>query len=619
MSDILKKIEDNKDLKKLSLPQLLQLCRELRVFLVSNVSKSGGHLASNLGTVELTVALHYVFNPHEDRIVWDVGHQSYVHKILTGRRDAFSALRSSGGISGFPKRSESDCDAFNTGHSSTSISAALGIARARDLCGGSYDVISVFGDGALTGGMMYEAMNDAGRSASKLIMILNDNEMSISRNVGAISKHLQKLRMKSGYYKSKEIVEDFLDKLPIIGKNMKSAVSRIKNAVRYSVLPTTIFDDFGFEYMGPVDGHDLPKLIELLCEAKKKKKSVVIHINTKKGNGYAPAEMHPDVYHGVGCFDPEIGVVLHEKKDYSAVMGKKLCSIAAENDRVVAITGAMREGTGLSEFSRLYKNRFYDVGIAEQHAVTMGAGMAVGGFIPVFAVYSSFLQRAYDQILHDVCLQKLHMVFCVDRAGLVGCDGETHQGAYDISFLSHMPYMSILSPCCFDELEQMLAYAINVHTGPIAVRYPRGNEQYEISHRFEFGKGYILKNGQDAAIAATGRMVKRAIEVSELLEKEGINVTVAEIPTVKPIDKELIKDIAENHLRLFTIEDNVYRGGMGEEIAGIIAGGCTGCRVSSYTLPDTPVKHGSPDVVEHIIGLDAKGIADSILNNIRRK
>jgi len=598
-------LNNNLNIKKLSVSELKTLAKEIREFLVTSVSKTGGHLASNLGCVELTLALHRVFEPETDRIIWDVGHQAYIHKMLTGRLDKFSTLRQFGGISGFPKRSESKADAFNTGHSSTSASAALGMARARDLAGEDHNIIAVFGDGALTGGMMYEAMNDAGRSKTKLIFILNDNEMSISENVGSVSRHLRDLRIKTGYYKSKEVVQNVFEKIPVVGDLVSNGVKMVKDAVKYSVLPTTIFDDFGFEYMGPIDGHDIEKLTDVLTEAKKREEPVLIHISTTKGKGYRPAEENPGVYHGVGKFDPVVGVVPSGNDDYSAVMGKKLCEIAKENEKVVAVCGAMRDGTGLYPFAMNYADRFFDAGIAEQHAVTLAAGLAVGGAVPVVALYSSFLQRAYDQILHDVCLQNLHVVFCVDRAGLVGADGETHQGVYDISFLMHMPNMTVLSPSNFAQLRDMLHYAVNEHNGPIAIRYPRGTTEVQSENEFIPDKCYTLSEGTDATIITTGRMVKNALEVKDISD---LSIKILEVPTVCPLNKEEI--LSSLNGVVVTLEDNVISGGFGQSIASMILESGKRCTFRAFAMPNTSVTHGTVDELDKLCGTDAKSVAE---------
>ncbi len=614
MFGILDKINKNSDLKELSDEDLKSLCADIREFLISNVSVTGGHLASNLGVVELTVALHKVFDPENDKIVWDVGHQAYVHKILTGRKERFSTLRKFNGLSGFPKRSESKADVFNTGHSSTSISAALGMARARDLNGDKHSVVAVFGDGSLTGGMMYEAMNDAGRTKTPLILILNDNEMSISKNIGSVSRHLRNLRIKSGYYKSKKLIGKILNKIPLLGGKMTIFAKAVKRIVRYTVIPPTMFDDFGFDYMGPVDGHDLKAMVSALIEAKKQGSPVVLHVKTKKGKGYSFAENHPELYHGVGTFDLKKGVAESSAEDYSHSFGKALMDIAAENDKVVAITGAMPESTGLADFAVSYPKRFFDVGIAEEHAISLGAGFAVSGYIPVIPIYSSFLQRAYDQILHDICLQKLHVVIIADRAGLVGADGETHQGAYDISFLSHMPGMMILSPSNFRQLREMLEYAVNIHDGPVCIRYPRGKTQHTGDFEFEPGKGYVHTDGDDALIIASGRMVKRAYEVYELIKERNINIRIIELPTVMPLDEELIIKSALNTNMVLCLEDNVFFGGMSEHIGSLLMSSNVDCIFKAFTLPKEPVPHGSISELDRYCGLDAENIAEYIIS-----
>ena len=615
---ILDKINSPADLKALSLDELEPLCAELREFLIDNVSKTGGHLASNLGVVELTVAMHRVFDFPTDKIVFDVGHQSYVHKILTGRKDGFSELRKFHGLSGFPKRAESEYDCFNTGHSSTSISAALGFARARDLNKENYNIIALFGDGALTGGMMYEAMNDAGNAKTPLILILNDNAMSISKNVGAVSKHLRNLRISPFYFRSKHAVEEFLRKVPIGGKATANLLKNIKRWVRRMVIPTTLFDDLGFTYMGPVNGHDLRSLISCLEYAKDEKKPIILHVMTKKGKGYAPAESNPQKFHGIGAFDKETGRTEKHSETYSERFGAALCRIADFNDKVVAITGAMPNGTGLDWFASQFKDRFFDVGIAEQHGVTLAAGLAAAGYIPVIPLYSSFLQRAYDQTLHDVCLQDLHVVFPVDRAGVVGADGETHQGIYDISYLSHMPNMSILSPCRLTEFEQMLDYAVNIHRGPIAIRYPRGSEEYGgMLPYFAYGKALILREGSDITVAATGRMVKKADEICAELEKDGISCELVAVPTIKPLDIAAILKSAEKTHRMITIEDNVKIGGMGSMIASAVSESGTECSFRIFAFPDKIIPQGSVAELDETYGLGNGEIIDYVKNTVR--
>ena len=610
MNKILDNIKSPDDLKKLNTDELTRLCHEIREFLVDSVSETGGHLASNLGIVELTVALHTVFDVPKDKIIFDVGHQSYVHKILTGRANSFSTLRQFGGISGFPKRSESDCDVFNTGHSSTSISAALGLARGRDLDGDDYNVIAVFGDGALTGGMMYEAMNDAGHSNTPLILILNDNAMSISKNVGAVSRHLRKLRMSPVYFRSKHAVESALRKIPLCGKPIVSLIKKIKRFFRRLVIPTTIFDDMGFTYMGPVDGHDMKSIIQCLEYVKGEKKPVFIHVQTKKGKGYAPAENNPQKFHGISAFDKQTGETKKGGETYSARFGSTMVKLAEQNQRVIAITGAMPNGTGLDEFQRRFKNRFFDVGIAEQHGVTLSAGLAASGYIPVIPLYSSFLQRAYDQTLHDVCLQNLHVVFPIDRAGIVGADGETHQGIYDISYLSHMPNMTILSPATLDQLEAMLDFAVNKFDAPIAIRYPRGGtEAKDIPADFTLGKAQLLQTGRDVTIIATGRMVKRAQEVASLAGK---SVEILALPTIKPLDEAAIIASAMKTGQVITIEDNVKTGGMGSMIATLLKEKHVECTFRIFAFPNEPVTHGSIDELDKLYGLDTISIVSKI-------
>lgn len=610
MDKLLDKIKSPDDLKKLDTGELTQLCHEIREFLIDSVSETGGHLASNLGIVELTVALHTVFDVPKDKIVFDVGHQSYVHKILTGRKDNFGTLRRFHGMSGFPKRSESDCDVFNTGHSSTSISAALGLARGRDLDGDDYNVIAVFGDGALTGGMMYEAMNDAGHSNTPLILILNDNAMSISKNVGAVSRHLRKLRMSPVYFRSKHAVESFLKKIPLLGKPVVTLIKQIKRFFRRLVIPTTIFDDMGFTYMGPVDGHDIKSIMQCFEYVKGEKKPVFIHVQTKKGKGYAPAESNPQKFHGISAFDKRTGETKKSSETYSARFGSVMVRLAEKNDKLIAITGAMPNGTGLDEFQKRFKNRFFDVGIAEQHGVTLSAGLAASGYIPVIPLYSSFLQRAYDQTLHDVCLQNLHVVFPIDRAGIVGADGETHQGIYDISYLSHMPNMTILSPATLDQLETMLDFAVNSFNAPIAIRYPRGStEAKDVPADFTLGKAQLLQSGKDVTIIATGRMVKRAQEVAALAGK---SVEILALPTIKPLDEAAVIASAMKTKHIITIEDNVKTGGMGSMIATLLKEKQVECKFRIFAFPDEPVTHGSIDELDKLYGLDAISIVSKI-------
>lgn len=611
MYAILDKIHSSQDLKKLGKNELSLLCGEIRQFLVENVTKTGGHLASNLGVVELTIALHLVYNFPEDKIIWDVGHQSYVHKILTGRKDKFNTLRQFGGVSGFPKRAESAYDCFDTGHSSTSVSAALGMARARDLSAANHSVVAVFGDGAMTGGMIYEALNDVGHKKTPLVLVLNDNEMSISKNVGALSKYLQKLRQSPGYHKSKRRVDDFLANLGDVGKITKQSIQKIKNMIRTNVLPSTFFDDLGIEYLGPVDGHDIEELKKVLTLAKSMETPVLVHVITKKGKGYTPAEINPQRYHGIA---PNFSKkdTCNKYKDYSECAGETLVNLAKTNKKITTITAAMPSGVGLVPFSQKYPERFFDVGIAEQHAVTFSAGLAASGIIPVFAVYSSFLQRAYDQILHDVCLQNLHVIFLVDRAGVVGADGETHHGLYDIAFLSAMPYMTILSPSSFSELKQMLDYAINTHNGPIAIRYPRGNTNVEISEEFEPDKCKLYGDLTENMIITTGRMTKPAIEAVGLLLEKGISACVVTLPTVHPLPDEL-SSILSNAKRVVTVEDHSISGGIGSKIGALIAELGYEINFSPLAYPNEPIVHGKVCELDEKYGLDAKSICNRFI------
>ncbi|MBQ3425573.1 MAG: 1-deoxy-D-xylulose-5-phosphate synthase [Clostridia bacterium] len=615
---MLDRLRNDNSIKDFTNSELNALCDEIRIFLVEHVSKTGGHLAANLGVVELTIAIHKVFDLPNDKLILDVGHQSYVHKILSGRIDSFDTLRTFGGISGFPKRSESEYDCFNTGHSSTSVSAALGMARARDLLGESYNIIALFGDGALTGGEIYEALNDAGQNKTPLILILNDNHMSISKNVGAMAKHLRNIRINKHYFRSKLKISRLLDRIPLVGLPSRQMIESVKRRIRKSVLPTTMFDELGYKYIGPVDGHNLNSLISCLTYARMEKRPVIIHVCTHKGKGYAPAEKHADTFHGVGGFNAKTGEIPEHGESYSSRFGKKLVQLAEENKKITAITCAMPNGTGLVEFSKQYRNRFFDVGIAEQHGVTLAAGMAVQGLIPVIPLYSTFMQRAFDQILHDVCLQNLHVVFPIDRAGVVGADGETHQGVYDISFLSCMPNMTLLSPSDFAELDEMLDYAVNRHSGPIAIRYPRGGAESGFTHeRFELNKVYIKEDGTDAAIITTGRMLRTAKAVFDKLKSERISVQIKELPTIRPINEAEIISSAMKCGLIITIEDNVLSGGFGERVCSVLATNGLNTKVKTFGLPDEPIVHGSVAELDKHYGLDADSIAEYIIRKIK--
>ncbi len=614
MGTLLDGIKSPADLKKLNIGELNDLCAEIRGVLIDSVSRTGGHLASNLGVVELTVAIHTVFNMPRDKIIFDVGHQSYVHKLLTGRMSKFHTLRQYGGLSGFPKRAESEYDAFNTGHSSTSISAALGLARARDLSGGDHNVLALFGDGALTGGMMYEAMNDAGHAKTPLILILNDNNMSIAKNVGAVSRHLRRLRVSPHYFKSKQVVEGVLNHIPLAGKPIARMIRKIKRRIRRLVIPTTMFDDLGFTYIGPVDGHNIEALIACFEYSKLEKKPVLIHVMTKKGKGYPPAESNPEKFHGIGEFDVRTGKTPPSKESYSDRFGRTMLKLAAQNDKIIAVTGAMPSGTGLEAFAAKFPKRFFDVGIAEQHGVTMSAGLAAGGYIPVIPLYSSFMQRAYDQVLHDVCLQDLHVIFPIDRAGIVGRDGETHQGIYDVPFLSHMPNMRILSPVNYTQLDEMLEYAVYKCGGPVAVRYPRGSDELETPiPPFDGELSLTLRRGADISIITAGRMSIRAVEAADALAGHGIKTEILLLTSLKPLDKASIIAAAMKTGRVITLEDSVKPGGIGEQIAAILEETATKCRLKVFAVPDRPIPHGSVAELDKLCGLDADNIVKEVL------
>lgn len=622
MLELLKTIHSPADVKNLSIEGLDELAKEVRTFLIQSLSQTGGHLASNLGVVELTLALHYVFNSPQDKFVWDVGHQAYVHKILTGRRAQFKHLRQMDGMSGFPKRHESEHDVFETGHSSTSISAALGMAKARDLKGENNEVIAIIGDGALTGGMAYEALNNAGRGNTHLIVILNDNEMSISKNVGGMGRYLNKLRSSKDYLKVKEDVEDVLHKVPVVGEQMVHAIKKTKESVKSFIIENTLFEQLGFTYLGPVDGHNTLELIEILNNAKDMKGPILIHVKTKKGKGYNWAEERPSEFHGVNPFNIHTGQSKSSSQveTFSDAFGRNLLNIADSDEKVVAITAAMPEGTGLLEFAKAYPRRFFDVGIAEEHAVTFAAGMACEGYKPVVAIYSSFLQRAYDQILHDVCLQNLNVVFSVDRSGIVGEDGPTHHGIYDMAYLSSMPNMTVLAPKMPEELEDVLEYAMK-HQGPIAIRYPRGTTKIDDKYRnnFENLEFKILNNGKTMAILAIGRMVQTALEVSELLKKKGYDITVIEAPCAWPLDQKGMTQIAETYDYLYTLEDGIIQGGFGEKAFAYLA--MNGAKVKGRCLGHESglIPHGKVELLFEKEHLDAKSIADELLRILEKE
>ncbi len=616
MSEILNQIQKKDDIKKLNEEELKTLCKELRRFLLRSVSKTGGHLASNLGVVELTVALEYCFNLPEDKIVWDVGHQAYIHKILTGRKEQFATLRQLDGLSGFPKPHESDCDAFAAGHSSTSISAALGIAKARDLLGGKEHVIAVIGDGSMTGGLAYEALNNAGRENTNLIVILNDNQMSIDTNVGAISRHLNNLRTDGRYQKLKEHFKQFRDNVPIVGRATYNVLSKARDSAKHLFLHGAMFEELGFKYIGPVDGHDLKELLELFRNVKYMKGPVLIHVKTVKGRGYRYAEENPSDYHGVGAFDLKTGKPLSSGgESWSDIFGKKMLEIGAANDKAVGITAAMAGCTGFEGFQKAFPERFFDVAIAEQHGVTFSAGLASRGIVPVFAVYSSFLQRAYDQIVHDVCMQNLHVVFAVDRAGIVGADGETHQGVFDLSFLSHIPNMTVLSPKNGWELEEMLDFAVNRWNGPIAVRYPRGTAETAFTENREpvaYGKAELIQDGRKIAVLAEGHMLKTAAETVKRLEKDGYQPMLVNMRFISPLDGEMLLRAAEQCAYIFTVEDNLGKGGLGSRVLEFYSGRRQTVSVTSFAFPDCYIEQGTQAQLFARHGLDAEGIYKGI-------
>ena len=616
---VLDKIQQENDIKKLTPGEIELLRQEIRDFLITKLSEVGGHLASNLGTVELTMALHLVFDLPQDKIIWDVGHQSYTHKILTGRKDCFDHLRQYGGISGFPKRSESACDCFDTGHSSTSISAGLGYAWARELTGEDYNVVSVIGDGALTGGMAYEAMNNAAALKKNFIIVLNDNNMSISENVGGMSSHLSHLRTSSNYTGLKEEVQNSLEKIPVYGDRIVSGIRKTKSSIKQMMIPGMIFEDMGIMYLGPVDGHNINAMMKVFSEAKQVQGPVLVHVLTKKGYGYRPAERHPSRFHGTAPFDIETGIPLnHGKASYTDVFSTVMRKMGDRDEKLVAITAAMADGTGLKRFHNMFPERFFDVGIAEEHAVTFAAALAAGGMRPVFAVYSSFLQRGYDQILHDVCMQKLPVVFAIDRAGLVGSDGETHQGVFDISFLTSMPNMTLMAPKNKWELSDMLKYAI-AFDAPIALRYPRG-EAYDGLQEYRqpvvLGKCEEIVAGSRVLLFALGSMVAAAEEVRQLLLGHGIEATLVNARFAKPFDQEYLMQAMKDHSLIVTMEENVVTGGFGEQVACFLREQGYEGEVLPVAIPDAFVEHGNVNVLKQMLGMDAASVADRIIQQL---
>lgn len=613
---VLEKINQVGDIKQIPPEEYDTLAEEIRHFLVEKISRSGGHLASNLGVVELTMALHLCFDFPKDKVVWDVGHQSYTHKLLTGRKSGFDELRKYGGMSGFPKRKESDCDCFDTGHSSTSISAGIGLVAARDLQDGDEHVISVIGDGALTGGMAYEALNNASRLKRNFIIILNDNNMSIAENVGGMSEYLNGLRTNEAYTNFKTGVEQSLNRIPG-GSHLANQLKKTKSGIKQLFIPGMLFENMGITYLGPVDGHDIGKLQDILNKAKKVKGAVLVHVLTKKGNGYVPAERHPARFHGAEPFDIETGLPLNKKKkaNYQDVFSTCMVKLGQRNEKVVAITAAMPDGTGLKRFKNIYPDRFFDVGIAEGHAVTFAAGLAAGGMRPIFAVYSSFLQRAYDQVLHDVCIQNLPVVFAIDRAGLVGSDGETHQGIFDLSYLSSIPNMHIMAPKNKWELSDMLKYAVEFD-GPIALRYPRG-EAYdglkEYRRPIEYGKSEVIYEEEDIALLAVGNMVKIAEQVRKNLKEIGYSCTLVNARFVKPIDTEVLDMLSSDHKLLVTMEENVRSGGYGEKVMDYVVEQELPVKLLNISLPDEYVEHGNVALLYEEVGIDAQTVTKRII------
>lgn len=600
---MLEKINSPKDLKKLNIGEKNKLAKEIREYIIEVVSENGGHLASNLGVVELTIAIHSVFNMPKDKIVWDVGHQSYVHKIITGRKEQFKTIRKFNGISGFPKINESEYDNFNTGHSSTSISAALGMARARDLKGENNQVIAVIGDGALTGGMALEALNDAGFSQTKMTVILNDNEMSISKNVGGLNMFLSKLRTKKLYTKSNLSIKKIVNKIPVIGKPIVKVIQRIKRSIKQLIIPKMFFEDIGFTYLGPVDGHDIEQLENIMKLSKLVQGPVLIHVLTKKGKGYKIAEENPDKFHATAPFDIKTGKTKKEKKtDYSKIFGKKLVEVAEKNDKIVAITASMKDGTGLAEFANKFPQRFFDIGIAEQHALTMAAGMAKEGMIPFVPIYSSFYQRAYDQVIHDIAIQNLPVIMCVDRAGVVGADGETHQGTLDMAFFRLVPNLTIMAPKDFKELEDMMEFAIELNK-PVVIRYPRGGEdesvKFEKHEKIKLGKAEMLREGKDISIIAIGKRVSSAIKLAQNYKEKGIDAEVINARFLKPLDAQTIKESIQKTKKVVTLEDGTKINGLGTAIEELIVEeNLQNIKMEKQAWPDEFIKHGTVEELE---------------------
>lgn len=614
---VLDKIQKENDIKELNAEELTLLADEIREFLIHKISISGGHLASNLGVVELTMAMHLTFNLPEDKMIWDVGHQSYTHKLLTGRKNGFDHLRKYGGMSGFPKRKESLCDAFDTGHSSTSISAGLGYAQARDIKGEKHYVISVIGDGALTGGMAYEALNNASQIKTNYIIVLNDNNMSISENVGGMSSYLGNLRTADAYTELKSGVTNTLSKIPVYGDRIVKRIRKTKSGIKQLFIPGMLFEEMGITYLGPIDGHNMEQVCKTFREAKKVNGAVLVHVCTKKGKGYEPAERHPARFHGAEPFEIETGIPKSKrvKSNYTDIFSTVMRKLGDREPEIVAVTAAMPDGTGLKRFRNMFPDRFFDVGIAEEHAVTFAAGLAAAGLKPVVAVYSSFLQRAYDQVLHDVCIQNLHVIFAIDRAGLVGSDGETHQGIFDLSYLSSIPNMCIMAPKNKWELSDMMKFAV-AYQGPIALRYPRG-EAYEGLREFrepvKYGKSEVIYDESEIALVAVGSMVKTAKEVRSRLRDTGYSCSLVNARFVKPYDSELLLELQKEHRLVVTLEENVKSGGFGEAVLDYFNQIGSRVKVLNITLPDDYVEHGNVDMLKQEVGIDADSVEKKIL------
>ena len=615
---VLEKIQKENDIKKLEAEELDLLAQEIREFLIEKISKTGGHLASNLGVVELTMALHLVFDLPEDKLIWDVGHQAYTHKLLTGRREGFDELRKFGGMSGFPKRGESPCDAFDTGHSSTSISAGLGLVAARNMQNENYSVVSIIGDGSMTGGMAYEALNNAARQKGNFIIVLNDNNMSISENVGAMSRYLDGLRTAEAYTELKRGVEDTLKKIPGRGEKIVYQIRKTKSGIKQLIVPGMFFEDMGITYLGPVDGHDLKKMIKVLREAKRLDRPVLVHVLTKKGKGYLPAEENPSKFHGTGPFEIETGAAIttSDKDSYTDIFSKVICDIGKSNRKVVTITAAMADGTGLSRFAKYFPQRFFDVGIAEEHALTFAAGLAAGGMKPVVALYSSFLQRAYDQAIHDICMQNLPVMIAVDRAGLVGNDGETHQGVFDLSFLSMIPNMTVMAPKNRWELADMVRFCVD-YDAPVALRYPRGTA-YEGLKEFrapiEYGKSELLYEEESIAILFVGHMSELAESVRTELKDMGYSCSLVNARFIKPLDTEMIERLSREHRLLVTIEENVLSGGYGARVLDYVSKEKLPVHVCRIGLPDAFIEQGNIDLLRRENGLEKSAIVKKIIN-----